>query len=46
VELRIFGGHSIEEAARFLDIGATTVKSDWQIARAWLKRELATATEA
>jgi RNA polymerase sigma factor (TIGR02999 family) len=40
VELRYFGGLSIEEAAQFLDISPATVKRDWTMARAWLLREL------
>lgn len=40
VELRVFGGLTISEAARALDLGETTVKSEWTFARAWLKREL------
>ena len=41
VELRIFGGLTVEETAHVLGIGPTTIKSDWQFAKAWLKRELA-----
>jgi RNA polymerase sigma-70 factor (ECF subfamily) len=40
VELRYFGGLSIEEAAEALGISAVTVTRDWQTARAWLAREL------
>jgi RNA polymerase sigma factor (TIGR02999 family) len=40
VELRFFGGLSIEEAAEVLGISAATAKRDWAIARAWLQREL------
>jgi RNA polymerase sigma factor (TIGR02999 family) len=40
VELRFFGGLSIEETAEVLDIGHATVERDWKLARAWLKREL------
>ena len=40
VELRFFGGLSIEEAAAVLDISVATAKRDWVIARAWLQREL------
>lgn len=40
VELRFFGGLSIDEAATVLDISAATAKRDWAIARAWLQREL------
>jgi RNA polymerase sigma-70 factor (ECF subfamily) len=40
VEMRYFGGLSVEEAAAALDISPATVKRDWTLARAWLKREL------
>ena len=40
VELRYFGGLSIEETAEVLNIAPTTVSKYWQIARAWLKREI------
>lgn len=40
VELRFFGGLSIEEAARVLDIARSTAADDWRIARAWLHRQL------
>ncbi|CAN5487087.1 ECF-type sigma factor [soil metagenome] len=36
VELRFFGGLSVEEAAEALDVSPRTVKSDWALARAWL----------
>jgi RNA polymerase sigma factor (TIGR02999 family) len=41
VELRYFGGLTVEEAADALDISPATVKRHWTIARAWLKKELA-----
>ena len=41
VELRFFGGMKIEEIAVALDIAPSTVKLDWQKAKAWLYRELA-----
>jgi RNA polymerase sigma-70 factor, ECF subfamily len=41
VELRYFGGLSIEETAAALDVSPATVKREWSTARAWLKRELA-----
>jgi RNA polymerase sigma factor (TIGR02999 family) len=41
VELRFFGGLSIEDAAAVLEISVATAKRDWAIARAWLQRELA-----
>lgn len=40
VELRVFAGLTNEEVAKVLEVGVTTVKSDWRFARAWLKREL------
>jgi RNA polymerase sigma factor (TIGR02999 family) len=40
VELRYFGGLTIEEAASFLNLSEKTVKRDWTAARAWLRREL------
>jgi RNA polymerase sigma factor (TIGR02999 family) len=40
VELRYFGGLTVEETAEALDISPATVKRHWTVARAWLKREL------
>ena len=40
VELRFFGGMTIEETAKVLNISHTTVERDWQMARAWLRREM------
>ncbi|HEY7285733.1 MAG TPA: sigma-70 family RNA polymerase sigma factor [Vicinamibacterales bacterium] len=40
VELRFFGGLTIEEAAEALGISPATVKRDWAMARAWLSREM------
>ena len=40
VELRYFGGLSVEDVADVLEISPATVKRDWTLARAWLKREL------
>ena len=40
VELRFFGGLSIEETAEVLSVSSATVKRDWLVARAWLHREL------
>jgi RNA polymerase sigma-70 factor (ECF subfamily) len=40
VELRYFGGLTVEEAADALDISPATVKRHWTIARAWLRKEL------
>jgi RNA polymerase sigma factor (TIGR02999 family) len=40
VELRYFGGLSIEEAAEVLGVSTVTVTRDWHVARAWLARKL------
>lgn len=40
VELRFFGGFSVEETAMALDVSVRTVINDWNTARAWLRREL------
>ena len=40
VELKFFGGLSIEETAEVLAIGHATVERDWKMARAWLRRQL------
>lgn len=40
VELRYFGGLSIEEAAEVLKVSVDTAKRDWRMARAWLVAEL------
>lgn len=40
VEMRFFGGLSLEEAAEALDVSVATVRRDWVLARAWLSREL------
>lgn len=40
VECRFFGGLSLEETAKALDISLPTVSRDWKMARAWLNREL------
>jgi len=40
IELRFFGGLSVEETAEFLHVSPQTVMRDWKIARAWLTREL------
>lgn len=41
VEMRYFGGLSLEETAEALGVSTITVTRDWQAARAWLARELA-----
>ena len=40
VELRFFGGLSVEETARVLGLSEQSVHRDWRLARAWLTREL------
>jgi RNA polymerase sigma factor (TIGR02999 family) len=40
VDLRFFGGMTVEETGRALGISASTVKRDWKFARAWLRQEL------
>jgi RNA polymerase sigma factor (TIGR02999 family) len=40
VELRAFGGLTIDEAAHVLKVSPSTAKRDWRTARAWLHREL------
>jgi len=41
IELRFFGGLSVEETAEVLKISPQSVMRDWKLARAWLQRELA-----
>ncbi len=40
VELRFFGGLTVEETAELLEISVATVKRDWTVAKIWLRREL------
>lgn len=40
VELRFFGGLSVDETAEFLSVSPKTVKRDWALAKAWLQGEL------
>lgn len=40
IELRFFGGLTVEETAEVLDVSPQTVMRDWKLARAWLAREL------
>ena len=40
VELRFFGGLSIEETAEALGVSTKTVMRDWDFAKAWLQREM------
>ena len=46
VELRYFGGLSVEETAEALSISPATVKRHWTLAKAWLLRELETGSSA
>ncbi|HEV2351402.1 MAG TPA: sigma-70 family RNA polymerase sigma factor [Terriglobia bacterium] len=40
VELRFFGGLTVEETAEVLKVSGETVKRDWELAKAWLLREM------
>ena len=40
VELRFFGGLSVEETAAMLNVSPRTVEGDWRMAKAWLRREM------
>jgi RNA polymerase sigma-70 factor (ECF subfamily) len=40
IELRFFGGLSVEETAAILGVSADTVMRDWRLAKGWLRREL------
>jgi RNA polymerase sigma-70 factor (ECF subfamily) len=44
VELRYFGGLTVEEVAEALEISPATVKRHWTVARAWLHKELSSIT--
>ena len=46
VELRFFGGLSIEETAQLLELSPATVKRNWATARVWLHRELSREAHA
>jgi RNA polymerase sigma-70 factor, ECF subfamily len=41
VELRFFGGLSVEETAAVVGVSERTIKREWQLSRAWLRREIA-----
>lgn len=43
VELRFFGGLTVEETAEFMKVSPKTVKRDWSVAKAWLHAELRTS---
>jgi DNA-directed RNA polymerase specialized sigma24 family protein len=40
VLLRLFGGLTVEEVARYLEVSTTSVKNHWRMAKAWLLAEL------
>jgi DNA-directed RNA polymerase specialized sigma24 family protein len=40
IELRFFGGLSVEETAQVLKVHEQTVLRDWRLARIWLMREI------
>ena len=40
VELRFFGGLSVEDSAHVLGVSTRTVEGDWHMAKAWLRRQL------
>jgi RNA polymerase sigma factor (TIGR02999 family) len=44
VEMRYFGGMSVEETAEALEVSAVTVMRDWSTAKAWLLRELSSGS--
>lgn len=46
VELRFFGGLSLDEIAEVLKVSVGTVRRDWSLARAWLHRELSRTQES
>ena len=46
VELRFFGGLSLEEAAEALQVSVGTVRRDWSLAQAWLYRELSGTSQS
>jgi RNA polymerase sigma factor (TIGR02999 family) len=46
VELRFFGGLSVEEAAEVLGVSPRTVKREWAVAKFWLLREMRHGEEA
>ena len=41
VELRYFGGMTVDEISQYLGVSPITVKRDWALARAWLYRAIA-----
>jgi RNA polymerase sigma factor (TIGR02999 family) len=45
IELRFFGGLTVDEAAEVLSISADSVHRDWKLAKAWLSREIKNASQ-
>jgi RNA polymerase sigma factor (TIGR02999 family) len=45
VELRFFGGMTIEETAALLEVGHATIERDWKLAKAWLHRRIQDGAE-
>jgi RNA polymerase sigma factor (TIGR02999 family) len=45
IELRFFGGLTVEETGQVLQVSPQTVMRDWKLARAWLARELSPTSE-
>jgi DNA-directed RNA polymerase specialized sigma24 family protein len=45
VELRFFGGLSEEEAGKGLALSPRTIRREWRIAKAWLRRSMSTRAE-
>jgi RNA polymerase sigma factor (TIGR02999 family) len=45
VELRYFGGYTIEDVARILEVGPATVQRDWQFAKSWLWNRVTSAKQ-
>jgi RNA polymerase sigma factor (sigma-70 family) len=46
IELRFFGGLSIEATGRILGVSSSTVNREWNLARAWLYRELSRSADS
>ncbi|HEY7911700.1 MAG TPA: ECF-type sigma factor, partial [Blastocatellia bacterium] len=44
VELRYFGGLSLEETAEVVDVSVSTVRRGWRMAQAWLYQQLSATT--
>jgi RNA polymerase sigma factor (TIGR02999 family) len=46
IELRVFGGLSIDEAAQQLELSGSTVSRKWRVGKAWLARQLGIVSDA